>query len=294
MFRALPLAILLLALPLRAERLSVGGAAIDLEVHGEPALGRAAIVDWVRASAGSVSAYFGHFPIPALRVSVRVDGRAAPHGGVTRAWPTPRIDIAVGRSVSAQDLARDWVMVHEMCHTGFPNVDRDHHAWAEEGLSTYLEPLARRRAGRYTREKIWLDLVQGLPKGLPEAGDRGLDHTPTWGRTYWGGALFWLLADIQIRQKTGGKQGLEHALRGILRAGGDVRADWPLERALATGDRATGVAVLVPLHQRPGTRPEPVDLAGLWKQLGVQVTGRRVTFDDAAPLAGVRRAIEES
>jgi L-lactate permease len=25
-------------------------------------------------------------------------------------------------------------------------------------------------------------------------GDQGLDHTPTWARTYWGGALFWMMA----------------------------------------------------------------------------------------------------
>ena len=41
-----------------------------------------------------------------------------------------------------------------------------------------------------------------MPKGLPQAGDQGLDNTGTWGREYWGGAMFCLLADIEIRKAT--------------------------------------------------------------------------------------------
>ena len=58
-----------------------------------------------------------------------------------------------------------------------------------------------------------------MPKGLPAAGDRGLDYTPTWGRTYWGGALFCLLADIDIRKRTSNRFGLQDALRAIVAAG---------------------------------------------------------------------------
>lgn len=85
------------------------------------------------------------------------------------------------------DLRRDWVVAHELVHLGFPSVDESHH-WMEEGLATYVEPIARARAGQLLAAKVWSDLVEGLPQGLPAPGDRGLDHTPTWGRTYWGGA----------------------------------------------------------------------------------------------------------
>jgi hypothetical protein len=39
------------------------------------------------------------------------------------------------------------------------------------------------------------------------------------------------------------------------------------------------------------TRPVTVDLNALWSRLGVKVEAGHVTFDDAAPLADVRRAI---
>lgn len=278
--------------PARAERLTIGGGTLQISIQSGADLSDREILDWVRGSATAVAAYFGKFPIPELAIAVSVDDRSGVHGGVTNGWPEPHIRIKLGRRTARTQLELDWVLVHEMCHTAFPNVDRDHHAWAEEGLSTYVEPIARLRSGGHTREQVWLELARGLPQGLPDSGDRGLDHTPTWGRTYWGGALFWLIADIEIREKTGLKKGLPDALRGILAAGGDVRADWPLSRALAEGDRAIGASVLVPLHARLAEDSTPVDLAGLWAKLGVKVEGRQVTFDDTAPLARVRRAIE--
>lgn len=36
-------------------------------------------------------------------------------------------------------------MTHEMVHLAFPSVPDQHH-WIEEGLATYVEPIARARA----------------------------------------------------------------------------------------------------------------------------------------------------
>jgi hypothetical protein len=41
-------------------------------------------------------------------------------------------------------------------------------------------------------------------------------------------------------------------------------------------------------------KPDRVDLDGLWKQLGVKNTGNTVVFDDAAPLAPIRKAISQT
>jgi len=84
---------------------------------------------------------------------------------------------------------------------------------------------------------------------------------------------------------------LEHALRGILEAGGDIRKEWTLEAALRAGDRAVGVSVLQPLYPKMKDKPVRVDLAILWSQLGVQSDGVNVRCDDNARLAAIRRAI---
>jgi hypothetical protein len=138
---------------------------------------------------------------------------------------------------------------------------------------------------------MWMDLVRDLPKGLPEEGDKGLDNTHTWGRTYWGGALFCFLADVEIRRQTNNQKGFEDALRGILNAGGDIREDWALKDALKAGDRAAGVDVLMKQYEKMKDHPVNVDLAALWKELGVESDGQAIHFREDAPLAGIRRAI---
>jgi predicted metalloprotease with PDZ domain len=138
---------------------------------------------------------------------------------------------------------------------------------------------------------MWGGMVKGIPQGLPESGDRGLDHTHTWGRTYWGGALFCLIADVEIRKATKTRKGLQDALRGIVDAGGNITVHWPIEKAFETGDRATGTHVLTNLYEQMKAAAVRTDLPALWKELGVRVNGDTVSFDDHAPLAQVRAAI---
>jgi hypothetical protein len=177
-----------------------------------------------------------------------------------------------------------------MVHLAFPAVARRHH-WIEEGLATYIEGVARAQAGQLSVDRLWAGLVDGMPNGLPGDGDSGLDHTPTWGRTYWGGALFCLLADVEIRQRTGNRKGLQHALRGILAADGNMENFWPIAKAFDVGDRATGVPVLTELYQEMKDAPVDVDLTGLWRRLGIDARRNLVAFADDAPLAPIRRAI---
>jgi hypothetical protein len=182
------------------------------------------------------------------------------------------------------------MMTHEMIHLSFPSLPDENH-WMEEGIATYVEPIARIQADHLDASTMWADLVRDLPKGLPQAGDSGLDHTHTWGRTYWGGALFCFLADIQIRRQTQNKKGLVDALRGILNAGGDITKDWSLTQALEIGDRATGTTVLTKLYEEMKDKPGKVDLDSLWKDLGVPTNGDRSQFANDTPLAKVRQSI---
>ena len=271
--------------------LAIGGAKIEVTFSSAPEETlRNLVLAWVTSSARAVTAYYKQFPVSHLRIRLRFFDGQGVRGGRTTAWNGPVISIAIGNSSSSADFSADWVLTHEMVHLGFPSVPEQHH-WIEEGSATYVEPIARARVGDLSPEKVWGDLVDGLPKGLPRAGDRGLDFTPTWGRTYWGGALFCLLADVEIRKRTGNQKGLEHALRAVVAAGGTIESDWPLLRALDLGDRATGVPVLHELYDKMKDNPASVDLGSLWKELGVVSEHGKTTFDDKASLAAIRIAI---
>jgi hypothetical protein len=137
---------------------------------------------------------------------------------------------------------------------------------------------------------MWRGMVDGLHNGLPEAGDRGIDHTRTWGRTYWGGALFFFLADLQIRRETKGAASLREALIAILRNVSSNAHRGDLAHAFEVGDRATGTHVLTTLHNAWASTPVMVDLESLFKSLGVRrgADARDIVFDDSAPEAALR------
>lgn len=255
-------------------------------------LGDEGVLAWIDAAADNVASYYGRFPVPrVLQIVVPVDGdelrfaTVLGNGGASIITP-------VGREIDAQALANDWQLTHEMTHLAFPNVPR-RHRWLEEGMATYVEPIARARRQRISAEKMWSELVSGLPKGQPERGDQGLDHTHTWGRTYWGGALFCFVADVEIRKRTGNTRSIDDAFRAVLEAGGDTRTEWPIGQVIEVGDRATGTKVLAETYAAMGGQALEVDLRALFASLGVAKSGRSISFDDRAPLAAIRRSITE-
>jgi len=128
-------------------------------------------------------------------------------------------------------------MTHELTHMAFPSLPDEQH-WMEEGLATYIEPIARVQAGELEAKQVWWDMMNGMPKGEPAPGDQGMDRTHTWGRTYWAVRLFCLVADVNIRRQTNNKKGLQDALRAIVAAGGTIDNDWPLMQALQVGDKS--------------------------------------------------------
>jgi hypothetical protein len=275
-----------------APSLRIGGSQIEVVFEpGHLDLSRAELMGWISTAANGVTAYFGRFPVDRYRIVVEpIAGRSGVLSGTTWGMGGARTRMRIGEHATAEQLEYDWVMTHEMVHTAFPDQEPAHH-WIEEGMATYVEPLARLWVGNYSESRVWGDLINGLPKGLPRDGDRGLDHTHTWGRTYWGGALFCLLADLEIRERTQGRRGLVDALRGILAAGGNDQVDWPIARAFAAGDKATGVPVLMELYGRMKDAPVSPDLDALWRGLGIEVRNGTLVLDDQAPRAAIRHAI---
>ena len=272
--------------------ISVGGATLQLGIApGTLALSPERLRVWVEHSADVVSHFYGHFPVTSARILiVPVSGRGV-RGGTTWAYRGAAIRLLVGSEADESDLENDWMIVHEMVHLALPDMD-ERHRWLSEGLATYIEPIARVQSHDLTASMIWSAMVRDMQKGLPAAGDRGLNNTPTWGRTYWGGAMFCLLADIRIRQQTGNRFGLQDALRGVLAGGGNHETDWSVDRIFDVADHAVGTTVLTQLYAQMGEKPYAPDLDKLWRDLGVtRQSNGDVVFNDNAPLADIRKAI---
>jgi hypothetical protein len=289
----------------REQRVAVRGGLIHASIGldgGALALTPEAL-DSALSTAGRVLAdYFGRFPVRDLAVIVvpvagsEVLGMQLGNGGAS-------ILLFLGREVTDISPEHDWVLVHEMFHLGLPTLAR-RHLWLAEGLATYQEPLARARAGFIDERQLWREFLSGMPKGLPGPGAGGLDGSRSWGRTYWGGALFCLLADLTIRRRSAQRFSLDDALRGIWSAGGDTSVRWSAAQTFAVGDRASGGSTLSELYREHADAAVPVDLDAIFARLGVRwrdgkggeaeagdAEGRELVFDDAAEWAGLRRAL---
>ncbi len=280
--------------PFHAEQVRSGNSRVDVAVAPSGlAMSAIDVNAWVGRAVTGIAAYYGAFPTPRSLVVV-VPGASAHTEGITLGDGGPSVVIRVGRGLTASQTLDDWVVIHELLHVTLPSLGRQE-AWLSEGIATYVEPIVRARAGVVSASRFWSDLVKGLPQGLPEPGDEGLERTHTWGRTYWGGALFCLVADVRMRERTRGARSFDDALRGIIATGANVASHWSLDQFLDEGDRATGTTVLRDLYREMGLAPGTVDLGALWKRLGVRVeAGGSVTFDDRAELASLRRAVTTS
>jgi len=283
------------AAPISSHTFTIGDATIQVDFGpGKFDLPTPTILSWVETCAKSVTIYYGRFPVARARILILpVAGEHGVLQGTT--WGNLHgfpgfTRIRLGEHTTTADLAADWTLTHELIHTAFPDLPDDQH-WLEEGLATYIEPIARTQNDQLSVTQVWDGMMQGMPNGEPEQGDRGLDRTHTWGRTYWGGAMFCLMADIAIHRQTNNRQGLQDAVRAIVNAGGGIDKDWPLPRTLAIGDHATGTTVLTDLYRQWSTAPAQVDLTDLWNKLGVHSGPNGITLDSTAPWAKIREAI---
>jgi hypothetical protein len=269
----------------------IDGSHISVEIRDPVLLGKKdMLLEWVRYSATTVQQYYGRFPVRSVAIKVQVTDGPRVRFGQAFGGDSPRLRVVVGEDITPEVLLKDWIMVHEMVHLAMADLPYQHR-WLLEGLATYVESIARARRGHLTEEFVWNGFIMRMPQGLPKTGDQGLDQTPTWGRTYWGGALFCMLADIEIRRLSDNRKSLRDALRGVLDAGISMHADASAMQVFEAADRALEMAVLVPLYQKMKSDPYPIDLQALWNNLGVAMKNEKIVYDDAAPMAHIRKQL---
>jgi hypothetical protein len=135
--------------PAPTESLSIGGAVISVEIEpGDLNLSRTQVFDWVRRSACAVTEYYDGFPVRNVDVKVVPidEGKGVLFGRTVLVDQTLVIRVGLSRFATDSSLRDDWVMTHEMVHLALPSVPDEHH-WIEEGIATYVEPIARAQVG---------------------------------------------------------------------------------------------------------------------------------------------------
>ena len=255
-------------------------------------IGSQAIIDWVEESATIVANYYGQFPVENASVVLNGFEGGGIIAGRAHGKPVLQVVIEIGHYASQKQLDRDWILIHELIHFALADVPDKHH-WLEEGLPTYIESISRIQVGDLKEEFVWKGFMKNMPKGIPLADDTGLDNASSIGRMYWGGALFCLLADIEIRKQTENQYGLRDAVQAIVNHQLTMDKSASINELFQVADAQTGTDVLTNLYTQMKDEPADIDLKAIWSELGINYNNQtgEVSLDDSAPLASVRQSI---
>ena len=263
-----------------------------LERGGE--LNQSNLLKWIRSAALNVTRLYGHFPNPSpqiIVVPVSGFGRSAvPFGRVIRDGGEA-VQFFVDPSRPLKDYLGDWTATHEFSHLLLPYVG-NREKWISEGFASYYQNVLMARAGQYSETKAWQKLHDGFERARREApaSPSGASFGRSRMMIYWSGAAVALLADVALRRRQEGSS-LDARLAGLQACCLPSGRTWSGPELFAKLDEFGGGSVLLDLYERHADRPGMPDLVALYTELGIEISGNRVTLDDNAPLAHVRRAI---
>jgi hypothetical protein len=264
-----------------------------------------AIIEWVRAAARNASLAYGRFPNPGAQVLVLpVDSNGwhgdspVPFGRVVRdGGETVELFINSGRPIP--DFYDDWTATHEFSHLMLPFL-RPAQRWISEGFAQYYQNVLLARAGQYDLQRAWQKLYEGFERGRnsqpdlsPNAASRRGVGAATM-KIYWSGAILALMADVELRQRSAGRESLDDVLDRLQRCCLPATERWSGPRLFAKLDSLIDEPLFMPLYRRYADAAGFPDYAPLFRRLGVAIEDGRVELHDNAELADVRKAITRS
>tara|TARA_R110002096_G_scaffold364311_2_gene557415 strand:+ start:24614 stop:25537 length:924 start_codon:yes stop_codon:yes gene_type:complete len=282
----------------------IEGATLNIEIRQPiPDEKTDDIVEWVRATALTVNQTYGRFPYPAPRIVVipsssrfRSSNKAVSFGRVTRG-DGGTVELYVNAERPIEEFYEDWTATHEFSHLMLPLL-HTRHRWISEGFASYYQNVLMSRAGRYTPADAWQKLGEGFDRGQqsrPELTPNeaaAADARSARMKIYWSGAAIALLADIELRRRSGNQQSLDSVLGELQACCLPARRSWSGTRLFRKLDSFVDAPVFMPLYRQYANRKGFPDMRPVLADLGVEiVNGKPVLLDDM-PLSSIRRAIE--
>jgi len=281
----------------------ITGATLRIEVLPPVDDKKAAeIVEWLKSASGNVSLAYGRFPVPSPRIVVVPTGNRpwggdspVPFGRVTRDGEE-KIEFFVNADRPIEEFYDDWTATHEFSHLMLPYVG-GRHKWISEGFASYYQNVLMSRAGRYTAQRAWTKLHEGFERGRASRPELSLNDAAASGirrarmKIYWSGAAIALLADIELRERSGGKESLDVALDRLQQCCLPSDRNWSGPELFAKLDSLVDEPVFMPLYRRYANSAGFPDVDPAFQRLGINFEDDELRIHRNAELAHIREAI---
>ena len=279
-------------------------ATLNIEVRQPVDEEKAAeIIEWIEATANDVTLVYGRFPNPKARIIVIPttenswgSDSAVIFGRVTRRRGET-VELFVNPDRPIEEFYADWTATHEFSHLMLPLL-KQRYRWISEGFASYYQNVLMARSGHYTQELAWRRLSEGFERGRESRPDLSLNQAATGGiryarmKVYWSGAAIALLADIELRQRSGGTESLDTVLGQLQACCLPSRTQWSGQRLFKKLDSFLQTPVFMPLYRQYANTDGFPDFAPALVDLGISTNDDgTINLNDNTSLSTVRKAI---
>lgn len=284
----------------------IPGATLRIEVLPPIDEQKAAeLVSWLQYVSDNMRLAYGRFPSESPRIVVipatdRSWGgnSPVPFGRLTRSGED-KIELYVNADRPIEEFYGDWTATHEFSHLMLPYVD-GRYRWISEGFASYYQNVLMARAGQYSAEQAWQKLYSGLERGRASRPDLTLNEAAAAGvrqarmKIYWSGAAIALLADVELRERSGGRESLDTVLEQLQRCCLPSARTWSGPELFQQLDSlVAGRPIFMPLYERYANRSGFPAFHPTLERLGIGTDSRRISLQRSAELSHIRKAITD-
>ncbi|MGI9264611.1 MAG: hypothetical protein ACR2QU_06770 [Gammaproteobacteria bacterium] len=283
-----------------SRNVDVAGASLRVAVlDAETPASVSAMDEWIREAAGAVSTLYGRFPLSqpqVLVVPIGMRSEAVPWAQVLRGGGAAA-HFFVDQHRPLSEFREDWTATHELSHMLLPYVGR-RDAWLSEGLASYYQNVLRARADMINEELAWQKLYAGFGRGRRDSGDKSLAEVSRnmgasggYMRVYWSGAAIVLMADVELRRRSGGQMSLDTAMEQLATCCLPGDRTWSAREVFSRLDDITDSDVFMSLYREHVDSRKFPDISATSRQLGITERGGKLHLSSAGTARALRAAI---
>ncbi len=180
---------------------------------------------WLKTVTDALLTVYGEWPKNTFEIDItttHVSSGPVPWGMVKRGNPD-KVSLVINPDYGFKAVEKDWTAYHELSHLLIPYRGYGD-LWISEGLASYYQNIIQARSGKFNENKFWMKLIEGFERGRQQKNwstvklsklSGNMRRYRNYMRVHWSGVLFWLSADVKLRENSNNIKSLDRALRQL-------------------------------------------------------------------------------